>query len=97
MATAARSVIADRDAGRWVDPARVRWAEHVLTTVPGAAPVVAAGQHWCRLGRTARVLGVLEGYVVFRFKRATPGVMHWRDFESNFVAAAATPAVKEKK
>lgn len=45
---------------------------------------VRAAQRWTRYGRTCRVLTVIEGYVVFRFPRAMPGVCHWRDFERQF-------------
>lgn len=46
---------------------------------------VAKGQFWDRQGQTARVMVVVEGWVVFRFKGAMPGLMHWKQFEREFV------------
>jgi len=57
-------------------------------TARAGATVVKPGQRWRRFDRTARVLGVLEGYVVYRFKGAGVGVMYWRDFEQNFTQAS---------
>ena len=48
------------------------------------ATIVCKGQRWSRLGRTARVMAVLEGWVVYRFPFATPHCSWHRDFESNF-------------
>lgn len=45
---------------------------------------VAAGQRWTRFGRECRVMAVIEGYVVFRFKRALPGICHRRVFEREY-------------
>lgn len=42
------------------------------------------GQRWTRCGRVARVLAVLDGYVVFRFPRAPVAAMHHSDFQRNF-------------
>lgn len=42
-------------------------------------------QVWVRLGRPARVMAVIERYVVYRFKGAAVSTMYWRDFENNFV------------
>ena len=47
-------------------------------------PTAKRGQTWLRLDRTARVMAVTEGYVVYRFKGSMAHVMHWRDFERNF-------------
>jgi hypothetical protein len=46
--------------------------------------IVCSGQRWTRFGRECRVMAVIEGYVVFRFKRAMPGICHWRDFEREY-------------
>jgi hypothetical protein len=51
----------------------------------GEGMTVAKGQTWRRMGATARVMVVVEGYVVYRFKGAMPGLMHWKAFEREFV------------
>lgn len=42
------------------------------------------GQRWLRLGRTARVMAVVDGWVMYRFPQAAPHCMWWRYFEENF-------------
>ena len=85
MNTAARTLMAHHDAGRVCDRQSLRWAEAQLTPDIGGETRAAAKQIWRRFGRDARVLAVLEGYVVFRFKGAPVHAMHWKAFEKNFV------------
>ncbi len=59
------------------------------------ATVVRKGQRWQRLGREARVVGVLEGYVIYRFFGASMHCTWWRDFESNFSLKPVQPRIKK--
>ena len=54
---------------------------------------VAAGQTWRHpeLPITYRVLGVVEGWVVYRAPRCQPCVAWWRDFERNCVLVRSEP------
>lgn len=37
--------------------------------------------------RIARVMAVAEGWVMYRFKNAMPGILFWKDFVKKFVPA----------
>lgn len=57
---------------------------------------VAVGQVWIhphpmrRLTRY-RVMAIVEGYVMYRDKHAMPGLLHWKEFERNFVPYEPPP------
>lgn len=46
---------------------------------------VTKGQEWRRLGMRFRIMGVIEGDVVYRYKGGSPEIMWWREFEKEFV------------
>ena len=52
---------------------------------------VTKGQQYRRLGRTCRVAGVVDGYVVYRFKGAGMCICYWTDFLKRHVLVEAQP------
>lgn len=53
---------------------------------------VMRGQFWRRCGFSHKVMGVVEGYVVFRRKGGAPQLMYYKEFERNFVQIEDTHA-----
>lgn len=53
---------------------------------------VAAGQRWTHRGYGVRIVGVAEGYVVYRRKGCGPSLMYFKDFEkAGAMIAVARP------
>lgn len=56
--------------------------------------MVCAGQRWTRKrdGTEVRVMAVVEGWVMVRFKGAVPFISFWKEFQRNYMLTSGEAA-----
>jgi len=58
---------------------------------------VMRGQVWEAYGIRHRVMGVVDGYVVFRRKGCMPSLRYYKDFEQTFTLVTQAQHTKEEE